>query len=156
MRLAQHLTVGALRAFAASKRLLGPSRHCGDARVYGHATTAMHDIEYTPPSLPSNGEVFRRNGWRLSSVHGRTCLPTQTSFQFLGTQGGRCVFIFSSGYATHAQNFPGKKEKARSEISNFEPVSSTTSNVKCVSYRATYVLWGITFRSVIKAQRKPF
>ena len=34
-----------------------PSRHCRDARVYGHTTTAMHEIEYispieyTPPSL---------------------------------------------------------------------------------------------------------
>ena len=29
-----------------------PSRHCRDARVYGHATTAMHDIclLYTSPS----------------------------------------------------------------------------------------------------------
>ena len=26
-----------------------PSRHCRDARAYGHATTAMHDNEYTPP-----------------------------------------------------------------------------------------------------------
>ena len=26
-----------------------PSRHGRDARVYGHATTAMLDIEYTPP-----------------------------------------------------------------------------------------------------------
>ena len=25
-----------------------PSRHCGDARVYGHTTTAVHDDEYTP------------------------------------------------------------------------------------------------------------
>ena len=24
-----------------------PSRHCRDARVYGHTTTAMHDNEYT-------------------------------------------------------------------------------------------------------------
>ena len=37
-----------------------PSRHCRDARVYGHTTTAMHEIEYIspieytlPPSLPS-------------------------------------------------------------------------------------------------------
>ena len=28
-----------------------PSRHCRDARVYDHTTTAMHEIEYTPPSL---------------------------------------------------------------------------------------------------------
>ena len=27
-----------------------PSRHCRDTRVYGHTTTAMHDIEYTPPA----------------------------------------------------------------------------------------------------------
>ena len=27
-----------------------PSRHCRDARVYGHATTAMDDIECTPPA----------------------------------------------------------------------------------------------------------
>ena len=26
-----------------------PSRHCRDARVYRHTTTAMHDNEYTPP-----------------------------------------------------------------------------------------------------------
>ena len=26
-----------------------PSRHCRDARVYGHTTTAMRDIEYPPP-----------------------------------------------------------------------------------------------------------
>ena len=27
-----------------------PSRHCRDARVYGHTTTAMHDNENPPPS----------------------------------------------------------------------------------------------------------
>ena len=27
-----------------------PSRHCRDARVHGHTTTAMHDVEYTPLS----------------------------------------------------------------------------------------------------------
>ena len=26
-----------------------PSRHCRDARVYGHRTTAMHEIEYISP-----------------------------------------------------------------------------------------------------------
>ena len=26
-----------------------PSRHCRDAKVYGHATTAMHDDEHTTP-----------------------------------------------------------------------------------------------------------
>ena len=29
-----------------------PSRHCRDARVYGHTTTAMNEIEYTRPSPP--------------------------------------------------------------------------------------------------------
>ena len=29
-----------------------PSRHCGDARVYGLTTIAMHDSEYTPPPPP--------------------------------------------------------------------------------------------------------
>ena len=40
-----------------------PCRHCRDARVYGHTTTAMHDIEYTPPfilppDLPLSLEVY--------------------------------------------------------------------------------------------------
>ena len=30
-----------------------PTRHCRDARVYGHTTTAMHDIS-TPPPPPSS------------------------------------------------------------------------------------------------------
>ena len=30
-----------------------PSRHCRDARVYGHTTTAMHDMRVHPPPLPS-------------------------------------------------------------------------------------------------------
>ena len=29
-----------------------PSRHCTDAGVYGRTTTAMHEIEYTPPCPP--------------------------------------------------------------------------------------------------------
>ena len=29
-----------------------PSRHCREARVYGHTTTAIHDIEYPPPPRP--------------------------------------------------------------------------------------------------------
>ena len=51
MRLAEHLT--ALRAWC--KQCLpgltqhAPSRHSRDARVYGHMTTAMHEMR-TPPS----------------------------------------------------------------------------------------------------------
>ena len=29
-----------------------PPRHCRSARVYGHTTTAMHEIEHTPPPAP--------------------------------------------------------------------------------------------------------
>ena len=55
VRLVQHPT--ALGAWclvhAMSARLAithrAPSRHCGDARVHGHTTTAIHDIE-DPPS----------------------------------------------------------------------------------------------------------
>ena len=39
-----------------------PSQHCGDKRVYGHTTSAMHEIEYTSPiespPLPTAGSVF--------------------------------------------------------------------------------------------------
>ena len=54
MRLAGHLT--ALRALCKQsmsvwsvKTRHAPSRHCRDARVYGHMPTAMHEIEYIPP-----------------------------------------------------------------------------------------------------------
>ena len=56
MRLAKHLT--ALRAWCkqmsawSAKTRRAPSRHCRDARVYGHTTTAMHDNDYTPPPPP--------------------------------------------------------------------------------------------------------
>ena len=53
MRLAEHLT-GALRLVPAMsvwsvRTRRAPSRHCRDARVYGHTTTAAHDNGYTPP-----------------------------------------------------------------------------------------------------------
>ena len=49
MRLVQHLTaLGAMSAWSV-KIQRAPSRHCMDARVYGHMTTAMH--EYTPSRL---------------------------------------------------------------------------------------------------------
>ena len=53
MRLDQHLT--ALRAWCKQclpawsvKAQRAPSQHCRDVRVYGHTTTAMHDMS-TPP-----------------------------------------------------------------------------------------------------------
>ena len=36
-----------------------PPRHSRDARVYGHTTTAMHELSYPPPSPPP----YRRNQW---------------------------------------------------------------------------------------------
>ena len=37
-----------------------PSRHCKDARVYGHTTTAMHDNEYAPPPPRRPGRFSAR------------------------------------------------------------------------------------------------
>ena len=34
-----------------------PSRRCRDARVYGHTTTAMHDMS-TAPTLPPSSMVY--------------------------------------------------------------------------------------------------
>ena len=68
MQLTLHATrpipLGASRSVQAKsacsvKTRRAPSRHCRDARVYGHTTTAMHDNEYispieytpTPPSV---------------------------------------------------------------------------------------------------------
>ena len=53
MLLAEHLTalrslVHATSAWSVKTRR-APSQHRTDARVYGRTTTAMHDIEYTPP-----------------------------------------------------------------------------------------------------------
>ena len=48
-----------------------PSRHCRDARVYGHTTTAMRDIEYTPPPPPPVS-YYLRLGTR--SWPGRPCI----------------------------------------------------------------------------------
>ena len=36
-----------------------PSRHCRYARVYGHTTTAMHDIVSTPLHRQSIGVFFK-------------------------------------------------------------------------------------------------
>ena len=35
-----------------SQNRRAPSPHCRDARVFGHTTTTMHEIEYTPPPPP--------------------------------------------------------------------------------------------------------
>ena len=47
LRGASHLVL-AMSAWSVKNRC-APSRHCRDARVYGHTTTAMHDNEHCPP-----------------------------------------------------------------------------------------------------------
>ena len=42
--------VQAMSAWSVKTRR-APSRHCRDARVYGHTTTAMHDNECTLPRV---------------------------------------------------------------------------------------------------------
>ena len=57
MRLADHLTTlrawykQAMSAWSVETRR-APSRHCKDARVYGHTATVMHDMSIAPP-LPA-------------------------------------------------------------------------------------------------------
>ena len=48
-----HGTSRLVQAFSAwlVKTRLAPSRHSGDARVYGHTTTAMHKLSTPPPHL---------------------------------------------------------------------------------------------------------
>ena len=48
------------------------SRQCRDARVYGHTTTAMHDMSTSPP-LPSTVCAFIAVGRRVQRV-----LPSST------------------------------------------------------------------------------
>ena len=63
MRLVEHLT--ALRGWCYNiamsawsvKTRRAPSRHCRDARVYDHTTTAMHDVEYTLPPPPPTSSI---------------------------------------------------------------------------------------------------
>ena len=56
-RLTEHLTAPSARCKQclpawSAKTPRAPSRHCGDAKVYGHMPMAMYDIEYTPPPTP--------------------------------------------------------------------------------------------------------
>ena len=84
MQLAPHATrrtrhgasrlVQAMSAWSLKTRH-APSRHCRDARVYGHTTTALHEIEYIspieytpPPPIPSE----RRDFWGVGTAYGRS------------------------------------------------------------------------------------
>ena len=61
-------SVQAMSAWSAKTRC-APSRHCRDATVYGHTTTAMHHNEYTPPPPVSIN-------WTLSSMCKKICLAS--------------------------------------------------------------------------------
>ena len=56
--------VQAMSAWSVKTRRL-PSRHCKDARAYGHTTTAMHDMSTPPPALPPPFRSWSLSpGWR--------------------------------------------------------------------------------------------
>ena len=61
--------VQAMPACSAKTRC-APSRHCRDARVYGHTTTAMHDMSTPPPprSWGGYGEYASLQTRRVKSV----------------------------------------------------------------------------------------
>ena len=61
-----------------------PSRHCRNARVYGHTTTAMHEMPPTPPSPYYIGWVGV--GWQR---HCQTC----RSLREPDTQGTASLFF---------------------------------------------------------------
>ena len=77
-----------------------PSRHCRDARVYGHTTTAIHDNEYSPPlprptvEISSKLPPARAGGslecvivfpsWGLEKVIRITASATRSNPAFLG------------------------------------------------------------------------
>ena len=71
-------------------------------------------------SLPWNGGIF--GTYRLTGLRIRSYVPTQTSFQILGTQGD--MFVYNK---THAQAFL-LNEMLMFEV-GFELESSTTPNV---------------------------
>ena len=56
---------GSLQAMSSwsVKTRRAPSRHCRDARVYDHRTTAMHDIDYPPP-VPFRRASPTTDAWR--------------------------------------------------------------------------------------------
>ena len=66
--------LGQAMSVSSSKTRRAPSRHCRDARVYGHTTTAMHGMRTPPPSLstPSYSNrtrcIYPPSSCRCSSV----------------------------------------------------------------------------------------
>ena len=56
--------VQAISAWSVKTRR-APSRHCRDARIYGHTTTALHDMSTPPSNRPHF--LSRRTGWYIFS-----------------------------------------------------------------------------------------
>ena len=48
-----------------------PSRHCREARVYGHATTAMHELSRLPP--PRHTAVQQQNQYLPRMISAKLC-----------------------------------------------------------------------------------
>ena len=51
-----------------------PSRHCRDARVDGHTTTDVHDIEYNPPPRLSSSLRIPLSSSEMEGCGGCVCL----------------------------------------------------------------------------------
>ena len=68
--------VQAMSAWSVKTRR-APSRHCRDARVYGHPTTAMRDIEYPP--LPCMALRLRPMHIMMSTPRPPSSLPVHSS-----------------------------------------------------------------------------
>ena len=66
-RLVQEMSARSLKSRRA------PSRHCSDTRVYGHTTTAMHNIGTSPSPTQSAVWQHQKASWPTSR-HG-TALP---------------------------------------------------------------------------------
>ena len=79
------------------------SRPCTDARVYGHTTTAMHNMSTPPPALTSplvrGGGASRRHKSKASTrctsvtISPRTCMPVQHEATYGSLISG--LFCFS-------------------------------------------------------------
>ena len=78
------------------KTLRAPSRHCSDARLYGHTTTAMHDMSTPPPPPPRSTKTrCNRDGRLLPLGHLATrCTAVRYPVIFAGTNEIRRVFTY--------------------------------------------------------------
>ena len=87
------LLVQAMSAWSVKTRC-APSRLCGDARVYGHTNTVMHDVEYSAPlgAMSAASDCTRRVGTMFIFI-----LAAKTSITASATDllvGWRYSFLF--------------------------------------------------------------